>query len=178
MRPALALAIALLLSGCGTVFDPAPYSPARDRSVVTDAGSADSIDMLQFHNPADAAKKLQALAQGYADERNDMLREQLIFDVPMCGRRPVGKGFLHVCSGSVQPCVRPTCAVLMTAGHNALRESGPGQNPAFEHAMAHVGCPDRRIDRHCITCCSPSQLQVTPLCRRDFGYAASAAGSL
>ena len=96
----------------------------------------------------------------------------------MCGRRPVGKGFLHVCSGSVQPCVRPTCAVLMTAGHNALRESGPGQNPAFEHAMAHVGCPDRRIDRHCITCCSPSQLQVTPLCRRDFGYAASAAGSL
>src|SRR5882672_211711 len=23
--------------------------------------------------------------------------------------------------------------------------------------MALVGCPDRRIDRHCITCCSPSQ---------------------
>jgi hypothetical protein len=23
--------------------------------------------------------------------------------------------------------------------------------------MAQVGCPDRRIDRHCITCCSPSQ---------------------
>jgi hypothetical protein len=24
-------------------------------------------------------------------------------------------------------------------------------------AMALVGCPDRRIDRLCITCCSPSQ---------------------
>jgi len=45
----------------------------------------------------------------------------------------------------------------MTAGHNALRGSGPGQKLAFDHAMAHVGCPDRRIDRHCITCCSPSQ---------------------
>jgi hypothetical protein len=46
----------------------------------------------------------------------------------------------------------------MTAGHNALRGSGPGQQHAFDNnAMAHVGCPDRRIDRLCITCCSPSQ---------------------
>jgi hypothetical protein len=42
-------------------------------------------------------------------------------------------------------------------GHNALRGSGPGQNPAFDNAVALVGCPDRRIDRLCITCCSPSQ---------------------
>jgi hypothetical protein len=34
---------------------------------------------------------------------------------------------------------------------------GPGQKPAFDNAMALVGCPDRRIDRLCITCCSPSQ---------------------
>jgi hypothetical protein len=45
----------------------------------------------------------------------------------------------------------------MTAGHNALRGSGPGQQHAFDDAMARVGCPDRRIDRLCITCCSPSQ---------------------
>ena len=32
---------------------------------------------------------------------------------------------------SEQPCVRPVCAVLMTAGHNALRGSGPGQKAAF-----------------------------------------------
>ena len=76
----------------------------------------------------------------------------------MCGRLRVGKENLHVRRGwSVQPCVRPVSAVRMTAGHNALRGSGPGQNLAFDHALALVGCPDRRIDRLCITCCSPSQ---------------------
>ena len=76
----------------------------------------------------------------------------------MCGRLRVGKDFLHVLQHwSVQPCVRPFDAVHMTAGHNALRGSGPGQKPAFDNAMALVGCPDRRIDRLCITCCSPSQ---------------------
>ena len=58
---------------------------------------------------------------------------------------------------SVQPCVRPLDAAHMAAGHNALRGSGPGQKHAFENAMALVGCPDRRIDRLCITCCSSSQ---------------------
>jgi hypothetical protein len=57
----------------------------------------------------------------------------------------------------VLPCVRPVGAVHMTAGHNALRRPGPAQKPAFDNAMALVGCPDRRIDRLCITCCSPSQ---------------------
>ena len=80
---------------------------------------------------------------------------------------------------SVQPCVRPVCAVLMTAGHTALRGSGPGQKHAFDDAVALVGCPDRRIDRHCITCCSPSQpLRQHRSLRRDLGYAVSAAGSL
>src|SRR3974390_2414095 len=46
----------------------------------------------------------------------------------------------------------------MTGGHNALRGSGPGQKDAFDDALARVGCPDRRIDRVCFTCCSPSQL--------------------
>jgi hypothetical protein len=66
--------------------------------------------------------------------------------------------FLRVQHWSVQPCVRPLSAVHMTAGHNALRGSGPDQKHAFDDALAHVGCPDRRIDRLCITCCSPSQL--------------------
>ena len=68
---------------------------------------------------------------------------------------------------SVQPCVRPVYAVHMTAGHNALRGSGPGQNLAFDNALAHVGCPDRRIDRLCITCCSPSQPSHRAGCRHD-----------
>jgi hypothetical protein len=47
---------------------------------------------------------------------------------------------------SEQPCVRPVSAVHATAGHNALRASGPDQNLAFDNALAHVGCPDRRIE--------------------------------
>ncbi len=56
---------------------------------------------------------------------------------------------------SVQPCVRPFNAAHMTAGHNALRGSGPNQTDAFDDALTQVGCPDLRIDRLCITCCSP-----------------------
>ena len=71
------------------------------------------------------------------------------------------------------------CAVDMTAGHNALRGSGPGQNPAFdENAMAQVGCPDRRIDRLCITCCSPYQPSHHAGYPARSRYAASATGSL
>jgi hypothetical protein len=75
----------------------------------------------------------------------------------MCGRLRVGKDFLHArrLVGAAM-CSACLCGSL-TAGHNPLRGSGPGQKPAFENAVAHVGCPDRRIDRLCITCCSPSQ---------------------
>ena len=66
----------------------------------------------------------------------------------------------------------------MTAGHNALRGSGPGQKRAFDDAMAQVGCPDRRIDRLCITCCSSSQPSHHAGIRRDLTYAASATGCL
>src|SRR4030095_16974779 len=44
------------------------------------------------------------------------------------------------------------CAVHMTAGHNALRGSGPGQNPAFDNALA-------------LDCMSPPQNEAThPRC--------------
>ena len=79
---------------------------------------------------------------------------------------------------SVRPCVRPFCAVHVTAGHNALRGSGPGQKHAFDDAVALVGCPDRRIDRLCIKCCSSSQpFHHTGLPARSH-YAARVAGSL
>ena len=42
-------------------------------------------------------------------------------------------------------CSRPSWGLLvrfhMTAGHNVLSDQ------AFDNALAHVGCPDRRIDR-------------------------------
>jgi hypothetical protein len=76
----------------------------------------------------------------------------------MCGRLRVGKSFLHGCSsGRSSHVFGLLSAVHVTAGHNALRGSGPGHYHAFDNALARVGCPDRRIDRLCITCCSPSQ---------------------
>ena len=66
----------------------------------------------------------------------------------------------------------------MTAGHNALRGSGPVQKHAFDDALAHVGCPDRRIDRLCITCCQPFPTFTSRRgIRRDLVYAASYAAS-
>ena len=82
---------------------------------------------------------------------------------------------------SVRPCVRPVSAVHMTAGHNALRGSGPDQQPAFDNAWVHLGCPDRLIagsTGSAIRVVRPPNLHITPGVRRDLVYAASAAGSL
>jgi hypothetical protein len=98
--------------------------------------------------------------------------------VPCVDGSELARLFFTFAGWSVQPCVRPVCAVHMTAGHNAFRGSGPGQKPAFDNALALVGCPDRRIGRLCITCCSPSQPSHHAGCRRDLGHAASATGSL
>src|SRR5262245_31719525 len=52
--------------------------------------------------------------------------------VPCVDGSELARLFFTFAGWSVQPCVRPICAVHMTAGHNALRGSGPGQKPAFE----------------------------------------------
>src|SRR5829696_4013876 len=95
----------------------------------------------------------------------------------MCGRlRELARAFFTF-AALVGAAMCSACAVHMTAGHNA-RGSGPGQKHAFDNAVALVGCPDRRIDRLCITCCSPPNLHITSDVRRDLVYAASEAGSL
>ena len=66
-------------------------------------------------------------------------------------------------------CSASLSAVHMTAGHNALRGSGPGQFPAFDNAVAHVGCSDRRIDRLCHHCPSHSGELVGKRDGSDFG---------
>jgi hypothetical protein len=98
--------------------------------------------------------------------------------VPCVDGSELARLFFTFAGWSVQPCVRPVSAAHKAAGHNALRGSGPGQKPAFDNAVAHVGCPDRRIGRLCITCCPPSQPSHHAECRRDLGHAASATGSL
>src|SRR5262245_35654279 len=55
----------------------------------------------------------------------------------------------------------------MTAGHNALRGSGPSQNRAFKDAVALVGCPDRRTTGSALRAVRPPNLHITPDVRRD-----------
>lgn len=97
---------------------------------------------------------------------------------PTCGLCRPRAFFAVLQHWSLQPCVRPFDAVHMTAGHNALRGSVPCQQLAFKNALAHVGCPDRRIDRLCITCCSPSQPSHHAGCPARSLFRASATGSL
>src|SRR5436305_8470974 len=44
-----------------------------------------------------------------------------------------------------------------TAGHNAMRGSGPNQKHAFKDALTQAGSPDPRIDLVCITSSCPRQ---------------------
>jgi hypothetical protein len=47
----------------------------------------------------------------------------------------LARAFFTLQGWSVQPCVRPIDRCRhMTAGHNALRGSGPDQYPAFDNA--------------------------------------------
>jgi len=53
----------------------------------------------------------------------------------MCGRRPRVKGFFgFLLAVGCKSCVRPVCAVLMTAGPDVIRRSGPYQNLALDSA--------------------------------------------
>src|SRR5438034_162339 len=98
--------------------------------------------------------------------------------VPCVDGSELARVFFTFAGWSVQPCVRPVSAAHRAAGHNALRGSGPGQKPAFDNALALVGCPDRR-DRpalHYVLFALPT-FTSRPISARSF-HAASATGSL
>ena len=78
---------------------------------------------------------------------------------------------------SEQPCVRPIDAARMTAGHNALRGSGPGQKPALDSAVALVVVPISGSTGSALRAVRPSNLRITQADRRDLAHAARAAGS-
>jgi hypothetical protein len=86
-RIAVVACLAVPLVGCGTIFDPAPYNPLNDPAVLNSVmPPATSSTILTFGDPPnDARPKLQALASGYATQRDNLMRQQLIFDVPMIG---------------------------------------------------------------------------------------------
>ena len=66
----------------------------------------------------------------------------------------------------------------MTAGHNALRGSGPDQQLAFKNAMAQWVVLIAGSTGSALRAVRPPNLHITPVVRRDFVYRASATGSL
>jgi hypothetical protein len=85
MSRVLLACLAVSLAGCGTIFDPAPYSPLTDKPLL-ESGDTTPLTIFPFKTDAsDAQRKLQTLANGYAEQRDDLMRQQLIFDVPMIG---------------------------------------------------------------------------------------------
>src|SRR5262245_58723370 len=62
-------------------------------------------------------------------------------DVPCVDGSELARRIFTLQAWSVQQCVRRISAVHTTAGHNALRGSGPGQEQehAFKDALAHCG---------------------------------------
>jgi hypothetical protein len=84
---AVAILCTLTLAGCaGSIVDPAPYRPEADRKILnSQAPPYNQLTLRQFDDLTDAAYKLNALATGYSNARDNIMREQLLFDVPAIG---------------------------------------------------------------------------------------------
>ena len=97
----------------------------------------------------------------------------------MCGRLRVGKSFPPVSSiGRCSHVFGLLDAAYMTAGHNALRGSGPDQKLAFDDAVALVVVLIAGSTGSALRAVRPPNLHITPVARRDLVYRASATGSL
>jgi len=133
------------LTGCGTVFDPSPYRPTIDNIVLNANPKVDdqrdsytSASVLQFSDLSDSVDKLQALSDGYADERDAMMRQQLLFDLPMMGLAgaAIASG---IYGGSKDLILGLGLGSAATAGGRAY--FGPqGKIAAYNEAASSLGC--------------------------------------
>jgi hypothetical protein len=98
----LFLITGFVLSGCA-VFDPSPYDPTYDPTQPTECGTAQqntrTISIWSFDSDphqllTTTATRLQDLSCKYAIQRNDTMKEELIFDIPI-----LGLGIATVASG-------------------------------------------------------------------------------
>jgi hypothetical protein len=87
LRRMAPIGLTICLAGCaGSILDPSPYDPQNDPGVQNStAPHSTALGLLTYGSAADAAPKLLALSQGYANERNDMMRQEMLFDIPMVG---------------------------------------------------------------------------------------------
>ena len=98
----------------------------------------------------------------------------------MCGRLPGWQVKTSLCVASRCSHVLGLLARFsgMTAGHNALRGSGPGQKPALKSTVAHGVVLIARSTGSALRAVRPPNLHITPDVQRDLVHAASATGSL
>jgi hypothetical protein len=104
MRLFQLLLLLVVFSGCRSVFDPAPYNPKIDPNVLTlTSPTSDKINILHFASLKDAESKLQALSSGYEEERDTLIRQQLLFDIPLIGLAvaTVASGAFHASKDSI-----------------------------------------------------------------------------
>ena len=89
------------------------------------------------------------------------------YGVPCVDGSGLARTFFTHAGWSVQPCVRPVSAVRMTAGHNALRGSGPDQKPAFEMHWHKWVVLTAGSTGSALRAVRPPNLHITPDVRRD-----------
>src|SRR5215472_8783835 len=79
----------LVLSGCA-VFDPSPYDPTLPTESETTQQNTRTIPLWSFGSDphqllTTTASQLQDLSYKYATQRNETMKEELIFDIPILG---------------------------------------------------------------------------------------------
>ena len=113
-----------------------------------------------------------------AQQTDSRRRSRLVSNVPCVDGSELARTFCTTRVWSEQPCVLPVDAVHMTAGHNALRGSGPGQKPAFEMLWHMWVVLITGSTGSALRAVGPFQPFHHADDRRDSIHAASATGSL
>src|SRR5262249_41967876 len=126
------------------------------------------------HQPVSVRDLIKSALAHFADASRTSPK---VREVPCVDGSELARPFFTFAGWSVQPCVRPVCAVHMTAGHNAFRGSGPGQKPAFEMQWHKWVVLIARSTGSALRAVSPPNFHITPD-DGAIGHAASATGSL
>jgi|ERR1700730_857188 hypothetical protein len=110
---------------------------------------------------------MQPLCPQYLRSRRNFVHRSERRQVPCVDGSGLARTFFTSQTWSVRPCVRPVCAVRMTAGHNALRGSGPGQKPAFEMHWHWWVVLIAGSTGSALRAVRPPKVHITPDVRRD-----------
>jgi hypothetical protein len=132
------LRIAIALLG-GRLRDPrsSPRAHRWRRSWSCGRGAAAAVAMSELGQSRRSDRGL--ITSGLPQEADIFRYRRHVSNVPCVDGSELARTFLRMQHWSVQPCVRPLGAVHMTAGHNALRGSGPGQKHAFKRCGGTSG---------------------------------------